>query len=111
MIKNRRIALNTIDAVHFIRLEDILYCKSENSYTTFHLTNRESIVVSKNIKEYESQLRESNFFRTHQSYLVNIEHIIKVNKQNNFMLQLTDESTIPTSTRKRKELLQILQNN
>jgi len=111
MTENKKIVLNTIDAVHFIRLNDILYCKSENSYTTFHLTNGESIVVSKTIKEYEIQLSESNFFRTHQSYLVNVEHILKVDKQNRFTLLLTNKSKIPTSTRKRKELLQILQNN
>ena len=110
MAENKRIVLNTIDTVHFIQLKSILYCKSENSYTTFYLTNHEPIVVSKNIKEYESQLNSSNFFRTHQSYLVNIEHIMKIDKQNGFSLQLTDSSVIPTSTRKRKQLLQILQN-
>ena len=109
MLENQRLVLNTIEAVHFIRLKDILYCKSENSYTTFHFINSEPIIVSKNIKEYENQLSKSNFFRTHQSYLVNLEHVIKINKQNNFMLLLTDDSNIPTSTRKRKELLQILQ--
>jgi two-component system LytT family response regulator len=111
MMRNQRIVLNTNDAVHFIRLENILYCKSENSYTTFYLTNHEQIVVSKNIKEFENQLSDAHFFRSHQSYLVNLDHITKIDKQNGFKLFLTDESVIPTSTRKRKMLLQILQNN
>jgi two-component system LytT family response regulator len=110
MIEKQRIALNTIDAVHFIRLKDILYCKSENSYTTFHLTNQEPIVVSKNIKEFENQLNKSHFFRSHQSYLVNLEHVTKIDKHNGFILLLTDKSEIPTSIRKRKGLLQIIQN-
>jgi two-component system LytT family response regulator len=97
--------------VHFVRLKNILYCKSENSYTTFYLTNHEPIVVSKNIKEFENQLTDAHFFRSHQSYLVNLEHITKIDKQNGFTLFLTDESVIPTSTRKRKMLLQILLKN
>ena len=67
------------------------------------------IVVSKNIKEFENQLNKSCFFRSHQSYLVNLKHITKIDKQNGFTLLLTDKSQIPTSTRKRKGLLQILQ--
>jgi len=110
MIENHRIALNTIEAVHFVRLKNILYCKSKNSSTTFYLTDHEPIVVSRNIKEYERQLSGSNFFRSHQSYLVNLEHVVKVDKQNGFTLLLSDESIIPTSTRRRKQLLQILQN-
>jgi two-component system LytT family response regulator len=110
-MKNRRIILNTNDAVHFIWLKNILYCKSENSYTTFYLTNHKPIMISKNIKEYENQLTDAHFFRSHQSYLVNLDHITKIDKQNGFNLFLSDESVVPTSTRKRKMLLQILQEN
>ncbi len=110
MVENQRIVLNTVDAVHFVRLENILYCKSKNSYTTFYLTDHEPIMVSRNIKEYENQLNELHFFRSHQSYLVNLEHVTKIDKQNGFALLLTDESVVPTSVRKRKELLQIMQN-
>ncbi len=108
MANSKRIVLNTNDAIHFILLENILYCKSENSYTTFYLVNHEPIMVSKNIKEYERQLAGASFFRSHQSYLVNLEHVTKIDKQNSFTLYLTDKTEIPTSTRKRKMLLQIL---
>ncbi len=104
----RRISLNTFNAIHLVQIEDILYCKCDNSSTTFYLTNHEPIIISRTIKEIEEQLKESNFFRSHQSYLVNINHIIKVDKTNNYSIILTDNSLIPTSTRKRKEITQIL---
>lgn len=110
MSSNQRISLNTIDAIHFVQIQDILYCKCDNSSTTFYLTNHEPIIVSRSIKQVQEQLVESNFFRSHQSYLVNVSHIIEVNKTNNYSILLSDNSQIPTSTRKRREIVQILLN-
>jgi len=104
----QRITLNTIDAIHLIQVQDILYCKSENSYTTFYLTNHPPIKVSRSLKEVEKQLCKSSFLRPHQSYLVNPNHVVEVSKTNNYSILLSDKSLIPTSTRKRKEILQIL---
>ncbi|MBT3384565.1 MAG: LytTR family transcriptional regulator [Prolixibacteraceae bacterium] len=111
MLTNRKLVLNTIDSIHLIQIENILFCKSNNSYTTFYLTNQEPIVVSRNIKEFETELIRYRFFRTHQSYLVNLMHISKIDKSDGFKLILSDNTRIPTSTRKKKTLLQILQNN
>ncbi len=104
----QRITLNTIDAIHLVQIQDILYCKSKNSYTTFYLTNHTPIKVSRSLKEVEKQLSESSFIRPHQSYLVNPIHVLKVSKTSNYSILLSDKSLIPTSTRKRKEILQIL---
>jgi two-component system LytT family response regulator len=108
IIAMQRITLNTIDAIHLVKIQDILYCKSNNSYTTFYLTNHKPIIVSRSIKEIEEQLRKSSFIRSHQSYLVNPKHVVEVSKANNYAIVLSDNSRIPTSTRKRKEILQIL---
>lgn len=107
----QRITLNTVDAIHLIKVRDIIYCKSKNSYTTFYLTNHSPITVSQSIKEIEQKLSESSFIRPHQSYLVNPIHAVKVNKTNNYSILLSDNSIIPTSTRKRKKILQILLKN
>ena len=108
MHSSQRITLNTFDAIYFVQIHDILYCKCNNSSTTFFLTNHKPIVVSRSIKEVEQQLKDWPFFRSHQSYLVNINHIIKVRKTENYTLILSDHSLIPTSIRKRKEIMQIL---
>jgi two-component system LytT family response regulator len=108
MPSSQRISLNTNEAIHLVQIQDILYCKCNNSSTTFFLTNHKPIVISRSIKEVEKQLEDSYFFRSHQSYLVNINHIIEVDKTENYSLVLSDNSHIPTSIRKRKEIVQIL---
>jgi len=111
MLSNQKLVLTTINSIHFIQIENILFCKSNNSYTTFYLVNQDPIVVSRNIKEFETELNQFHFFRTHQSYLANLNHISKVDKFNGFSLILTDNSRIPISIRKKKSLLQILRKN
>lgn len=111
MLNDHRIVLHTIDAIHLVHASDILFCKCDNSSTTFNLTNGATIVVSRGIKEFELQLADSGFIRTHQSFLVNKDHITSVRKTNNYALVLSDKTQIPVSTRKRKEILQILTRN
>ena len=110
MPASQRITLNTLNAIHLVMKQDILYCKCNNSSTTFYLTNHEPIVVSHSIADVEKQLGTETFFRSHQSYLVNINHIRKINKTDNYSILLSDNSEIPTATRKRKEIIQILFN-
>lgn len=110
MSDRNRIILHTSESIHLIDISDILYCKSNNSYTTFYTANNEPVVVSKNMKDCENYLAVHGFFRPHQSYLVNLAHLRRIDKTNGFTIILTGNKQIPTSTRKKKELLQILQN-
>jgi two-component system LytT family response regulator len=108
MSSAQRILLNTNEAIHLVQIQNILYCKCNNSSTTFYLTNHETISISHNIKEVEMQLKDSGFFRSHQSYLVNINHIVEIKRADNYVIVLSDRSHIPVSIRKRKEILRIL---
>jgi len=104
-----RIILHTTESIYFIKINDIRYCKSNNSYTAFYTRDNESVVVSKNIKDCENFLAGYGFIRPHQSYLVNLEHLQRIDKTNGFQLILTGNISIPSSTRRKKELFQILQ--
>lgn len=106
-----KIILPTASHYHVVSLNDIVFCKSSNSTTTFYLSNNQEITVSISIKEFEKRLAENGFFRTHQSYLVNMRHIQKMNKANACQLTLTKGFEVPVSTRKRKELLLLLVEN
>ncbi len=105
---NLRLCLNTTDYIHIVEVGDILYCRCNNSSTTFYLINRDPIVVSKSILEFEKLLPKPQFFRSHQSYLVNMEYVERIHKKNGLLLVLFDGTQIPASMRKKKELMQIL---
>ena len=103
-----KIVLRTQNALHLVNVADILYCKNDNSYTTFFLTTGENIMVSKGIVFYEEILCESGFFRPHQSFLVNLFHISRVDKNDGGFLILDSHDEIPISLRRKKALLQRL---
>ncbi len=103
-----KIVLRTQNALHLVNVTDILYCKNDNSYTTFFLTTGENIMVSKGIVFYEEILTESGFFRPHQSFLVNLFHISRVDKNDGGFVVLDTHDEIPISLRRKKALLQRL---
>lgn len=49
--------------------------KSNKSYTTIYLMNNEQIVISRTLKEVEKKFQFSHFFRAHNSYLINLNHV------------------------------------
>ncbi len=109
-VKHKKIMLRTSDTLHLVNANDILYCQSDNSYTTFHLSTGQEIIVSKSIKEYEDLLAEYHFIRPHQSYLVSLEQVTKVDKTDGGFMVLKNGKEIPISTRRKQMVLDRLDN-
>ncbi|HSH51715.1 MAG TPA: LytTR family DNA-binding domain-containing protein [Bacteroidales bacterium] len=105
--QSKKIVLKTSASIYLIDISDIIYCISDNSYTTFHIKDRKDIVVSKSIKEYEKLLESYNFFRPHQSYLVNLHFINKIDKTDGGSIILNNKKEIPVSYRRKQALLQV----
>mgnify|MGYP003596543899 CR=1 FL=1 len=108
--KDRKIVLKDIENTWFIKISDILYCEAEGTYTRFFLQDKESILVSKNLKEYEEILEPLGFVRTHHSYLANPAKIKSYDKTAGGALILEGDLSIPVSQRKRDFVLHLLEN-
>ncbi|MDA9316302.1 LytTR family DNA-binding domain-containing protein [Polaribacter sp.] len=106
--KPDKISLHTAEKIIVVNIEDIIRCKSDNNYTTFHFINGSKILVSKTLKYYTDLLKEVNFIRVHQSHLVNIKYIKEFIKSDGGYLLLKDKSNVPVSVRKRNEVLAVL---
>ncbi|WP_212004840.1 LytTR family DNA-binding domain-containing protein [Chitinophaga sp. HK235] len=101
-----RIVLRSSQYLQVVPFEEILYCQSDGSYTTFYLTGNRKVMVSRPIKEYDELLPESWFIRIHQSYIVNHHFIDRFLKDG--ILVLKDGTQIPVSARKREYVRQFL---
>ena len=74
--KIKKIVVPVSEGSLFVDVKDITHLKAEGSYVNIFLKDGNKILVSKNIKDYENQLTEQEgFFRTHRSYLVNVNYI------------------------------------
>ncbi len=105
MQSKKKIVLRDAENLHFVRVADILYCEADGIYTTFFLESGEKILVSKNLKEYETMLQLFHFLRVHHSYLVNLEKVEKFDKTEGGHLILSNQSKIPVSHRKKEQVL------
>jgi len=101
--KKDRIVLRLQEGYQVVNFEDLMYCKSDKGYTTFYTSNKKSFIASKPIKEFEGQLPQSNFIRTHQSYVVNLQYVDKYDKNGYIFLKSGEK--IPVSTRKKDEFV------
>lgn len=105
--QSKKIVLKTSDSIHLVDISDIMYCISDNSYTTFYIRDKKEIIVSKSLKEFENLLSVYNFFRPHQSYLVNLHCIDKIDKTDGGSIILNNKKEIPVSYRRKQALLDV----
>ena len=102
------IAIPSTRKIYFKRLDDILYFESDGRYTVVHLFGGESIVVAKNIGEYEKLLAPNYFFRIHQKYLINIKYIININNKDGSSCEIEGNLVLPLAKRRKEELVSFL---
>lgn len=105
---NKRICVPTGSGLLFVQVNDILYCQGEANYTHIHLVNKQKILVAKTLKEYEELLAECNFFRIHNSHLINLAYIKSYNRGKGGSVILTDGSELEVSTRRKDDFLKKL---
>lgn len=89
---------------------NILYCIASQSYSIIVTSSGKEITVSKSLKEMQLILPSSQFYRTHKSYLVNIQHIHKFIKNNESYVQLISGDKIPVSVRTSISIVKDLKN-
>lgn len=107
----QKLVLKTADKIYSVNVQDIVNCESDKNYTTFNFINAPKLVVSTNLKEYETMLTPHNFFRTHQSHLINMayfDHFIKSEGGNTIIMK--NKTAIPLSVRKKEVFLVLLEN-
>jgi two-component system LytT family response regulator len=107
--KIKKIVLKTAESIHIINIKNIIRCEADVNYTLFYLENTDKLLVSKTLKEFGELLEPAGFFRTHQSHLVNLEHVVRFDKTEGGHLVMADESIVPVSSRKRDELFQVFE--
>lgn len=108
-MQSKKLVLRNSDSFHVVNISEVYYCQSDNSYTTFYFEGNEKIVVSKSLKDYEAMLTEFGFFRAHQSYLVNLNQVKKVDKSDGGFIVMKNRKEIPVSSRQMKRLVSLLE--
>jgi len=103
--KLKKLILKTLDNIYLLKVQELLYCRSDGAYTEFFTAGGQKIVVSKSLKEYQEMLNDQGFFRVHKSYLINLAHIVRFEKADGGFVVMSNNEKVPVSSRKREDLL------
>ena len=96
--------------IGFIDISDICYIKADNMFSKIYCFESDHLCPI-SIGKLEELLPHENFVRTHKSYMINIDHINRLKKNDNtyhLLIKNKKITTIPISRRKSKEILDIL---
>ncbi len=107
----KRIVLPTASGFTVVNPEEIIRCESDRNYTYIFLADKRRILVSKTIKEYEDMLEEYNFFRIHQSHLINLLFLKNYIRGRGGSVELTDGTIVDVSARRKSDFMRRLNMN
>jgi two-component system LytT family response regulator len=102
-----RIALTTNDGMIFVSTQEIIYCEAESNYTAIVLTGGKKIMVSKVLKDIDEALAGPDFFRVHNSFLININHIKKFVRGEGGYVIMDNDANISISRSRRQDFMEL----
>lgn len=100
-----RLCLPTLKGFIVLKLEDIIYCEAERSYTLFHLQGKKTVTVSKPLLDYDQLLMDTSFLRIHKSYLINLSHVKEYQRGDGGIVIMSNGMEIEVSRRKKDQFL------
>jgi two-component system, LytTR family, response regulator len=89
----------------FVQVEDIVFCEADGAYTAIHLKSAGKIFVSKNLKEYEMLLTDCDFFRVHNSFLINLNEVKRYVKGEGGYVIMSNNLKVDVAKRKKDGFL------
>jgi len=102
-----KIAVSDTEGINFISVKDIVRLEADGNYTTIFM-NSARMVATKALKDFENLLKEKNFYRVHQSHIINMGKIKKYLKGDGGSVIMSDDSEVEVSRRKKAEFLELL---
>ena len=106
--KRGRIALASKESIEFVDPNDIIVCEANSNYTNIYLVEGRKRVISKTLKEFEEMLLQFDFFRPHNSHLINLGRVKEFIRGDGGYLVMENKMKIPVSKNRKEELMQLL---
>lgn len=102
--KPSRIALPSAEGYSFVGISGIAYLIADKSYTYVIEAGGNQTLVTKNLKYFEDHLKDFSFFRSHRSYLLNLDKVSRYLRADHLVV-MDDGFEIPVARDKREEFV------
>lgn len=106
--QEEKIAIPTSDGLEFIPIKSIVHIESSSNYSKIFLSDGKVLLVTKLLGDFEEILQPYNFFRIHNSHLINLSHIKKYTRGEGGQVVMQNGHVIDISRRKKDEFLKLI---
>ena len=103
-----RIAFSTSDGIEFHKISDILFLEADGSYTYVYFKNGERLMLSKKLGEFDMLEALPNFYKSHRSFLVNLNEIQKYVRSDGGYIVMNGDKQVPLSKQRKSEFLELI---
>jgi len=104
-LSDQKIAIPTVTGLSFVALGDIIRLEAKGAYTAICMVDKQQIIGTRTIKEYEDILPSNIFYRIHHSHIINLQKIKKYQKGRGGAVIMEDNSNIEVAIRRRDEFI------
>lgn len=98
----KNIAIRTSDGSTHVILSNSIMCVESSAHHTKIATTSGSLSCSASLKELETELADAGFFRCHRCYLVNLQHITRIDADS---CLIATQDRIPISRQRKQDFL------
>ena len=106
--QDEKIAVPTSDGLEFIVIKNILHIESSSNYSKLFLLDGTNMLVTKLLKDFEDILLPYNFYRVHNSHLINLMYIKKYIRGEGGQVIMQNGDVIDISRRKKDNFLKLI---
>ena len=103
-LSDKRISIPMNGKIIFLKSDEIIFCESDGNYCRIFLEDERILFITKKLKEVFNLLPEDNFFRVHNSYVVNLIKVREYFKSDGYIVMSNDKK-IPVSRNKKSSFL------
>lgn len=108
--RHRKIALPTMEGIHFERTQDIISLAANGNYTEIVFKDGRKILVCKTLQNMENLIANaSQFIRIHRSFTINLNRLKKYVKGKGGHVVMENDSTITVSAGRKQFFLNALE--
>ena len=106
--QDEKIAVPTNEGLEFIPIKSILHIESSSNYSKLFFVDSKPILVTRLLKDFEDLLLPYQFFRVHNSHLINLRYIKKYIRGEGGQVIMQNGDVIDVSRRKKDEFLKLI---
>ena len=103
-----KISLPTAEGLSVIEIDTIVRIEASSNYSIFYFQDGDSLVVSKTMNQFEEILNGLDFYRIHNTHIINLQYLKKYHKGRGGMVVLTDGTKLAVSVGRKRGFMEHL---